>query len=100
MCRQAPPAARAPYKPDAAQSAERSFVAEAPPTAVVQPGLPIGPPWSALVASAPGSSRSWRSAAWNQQPVAVGPQPAELRVVGQSGPLEPRIAEEWAVPEP
>jgi hypothetical protein len=67
--------------------------------AVEHSGLPVWPPWLALVAQTPWFAGSSRLALWNQLEASV-PQPAELRVVAQSVPLEPRIEEERAVPEP
>ena len=86
----------APYKPDAAQSAERSFVAQALQAAVVRLGLPVWPPWSALAAPALRAARSW--VLWDQLPAAVA-QPQVRRVVAPLVSPEPRIEAELAALE-
>jgi hypothetical protein len=98
-CLQAGPAARAPYTPDAAQSAEQSFVAEALQAAVVHSGLPVGPPWSALAAQALGAAPSVQRVLRDPPPAAVA-QLEGQRAVAPLVPPEPRIEAERAAPEP
>jgi hypothetical protein len=89
----------APYKPDAAQSAERSFVAEALQAAVVRSGLPVWPPWSALAAQARWAARSVQWVLWDQLPAAVA-QPQVRRVAAPLVSPEPWIEAELAALEP
>jgi len=88
----------APYKPDAAQSAERSFVAQALQAAVVRLGLPVWPPWSALAAPALRAARSVPWVLWDQLPAAVA-QPQVRRVVAPLVSPEPRLEAELAALE-
>ena len=80
---QAELAARAPYTPDAAQSAERSFVAAALPAAPVRSGLPAWQPWPALAAQALRAARSAQRVLSDRLPAAVAQLEAQ-RVVAPS----------------
>jgi hypothetical protein len=66
---------------------------------VAHSGLPVWPPWLALVAQASWAAGLLRLAPW-YLPRASEPQLVEPRAVAPSEPPEKRIERERAVPEP